>query len=161
MIQNQYVVTKELYLKWTKENMHSPKTIIFTIFNCIFIFISLWGFLSFGIFKFLYFYFTLHFIYNTFFNWLVQSRKNYNRFAKEWGSDNWLFTVTFYDERFEIAERNITVTYDYKDVTKVKVYDDGITIQVKESAYIRIYNDSFTNGSREELISRLVSMSLL
>lgn len=157
-MKNQYTVNKDLVKSWAKEfiiiGVSGAVNIILTVFVglCGLFIIALN--IIFGIEDWLNLYLGILFlafsIYRLFFARFIVWNQRYKQMAKIYGVDEWQRTTEFLDEEIVISEYNATNKLQYKNIKRIKEYEDKVFIFFEGRASIRLYKNAFADCTWEE-----------
>ena len=148
MIKNEYEVTWKVYKSWLFENRMKSPRLTFTIIWIIF------GLVSIGMYvvsRFsLYLLMVLFCIYRAFFRDILVTMRQYGFMAKTYGQKDWLRTIVFEEEQIISQEGQVSVNYNYSDISEIKEKDNKVWLIFKNKTVIRMYKDCFVDSDWEE-----------
>ena len=158
-MKNQYTVTKDLMKNWAKEFIltDAANTIVFIML----IFIGLCGLfiialnMIFGIDDWLNLFFGIFFllfsIYRLFIFRFVFFAQRYKQYSKIYGKEEWQRTTEFLEDEIVFTEDTSTVKLQYKNIKKIKEYDDKVFILFEGKAVLRLYKNAFFDCAWEDV----------
>ena len=153
IIENRYNVTKELYVKWAKENKTNTYFKIFwiglAIFSMVFAIICIIS--NYAVYSGIFFICAINGLYRCIFRKSLLIAKSYKAFEKLYKKSNWERRIQFFNDYIETSEANMNILkFQYKDITEIKMDDECIKLRINNGGYIRVYNDAFTKSNLEE-----------
>lgn len=148
MMKNEYQVTWERYCSWCVESMLHGVQLVLRIWWIVlvvgFLFIIMLS--DAWIHKLM----LVYCIYQAFFCKLVQGKAQYKKQAEYYGKEGWKRRIILDEENIGLSEGRLLLTYDYKDITKVRDKNNKIWLYFQDGTVLRMYKDAFTQGSWEE-----------
>ena len=158
-MKNQYTVTKDLMKSWAKEFILTDAANV--IMFIMLIFIGLCGLfiiglnIIFGIDDwlnlFLGIFFLLFSIYRLFIFRFIFFNQRYKQYSKIYGTDEWQRTTEFLDDEIVFTEHTSTVKLQYKNIKKIREFDDKVFIFFDGKAVLRLYKNAFVDCTWEDV----------
>lgn len=155
MIVNEYVVTKDLYMKWFTEGVHKGvsrkisimwivvlgvlvlATVVYFILSPRTVNASPWLLLEVA--------FMIYAIFNLFFRRRLDAMAMYDKMAEHLGKD-WTAKIEFHDDVIVAREGAFDICYPYKDIVSVKNFGDEIVIEFEKGNVVHLYKNKFIQG---------------
>ncbi len=148
MIQNEYQITRKLFISWGLENALKGSQLVFSI---IYFVLALLMLLLEGasdsslIINIL----VVFCIYRAFLRWYVVSNGQYNRLAKNHNGADWTRVISFGENEIVIDEGAFSFKYQYMDIINIKEKGNKVWLTARNKTVIRLYKDCFKNGTWE------------
>lgn len=154
MIRNEYVVTKDLYMQWFKENQKKGIQLKITIMWLVILAILIIATVVYVIsplsngpspWILLEVTFFIYSVYHLFFRRKLQTAALYDKMASQLG-ENWTRTIDFYDDVIVVSDGKFEVQYPYSEIACVKDEGSVVYIETDTKFVIRLYKDKFSAG---------------
>lgn len=154
MIANEYVVTKQLYLEWYKENRRKGVQLKITIMWAAIMVILIAATVIYALSPYggsftpwlsLEAAMMIYCVYHLFFRRKFAASRMYDKLASQLGV-NWTRTVIFEDDCIHTVEGAFEVRYPYSEIVSVRNVGSEIIIEMEKQLSIRIYKDKFVSG---------------
>ncbi len=145
-MKNEYVVTRKLYVSWTKENMNqgAPK-----VSKIVWV-ISAVAVLILGVFKPNLLPVCVMMAVLCTYQGLIdpprQAGKQYDSQAKVYGMTDWTRSIEFRENDIFIAEADDSVVRGYEEIEEIRELDGLAWLIFNNRTVIRIYFDAFVSG---------------
>lgn len=157
-MKNQYTVNKDVVKSWTKEFIINGALDVVSI--VLTAFVGLCGLfiitlnIIFGVDDWLNLYLGILFIafsiYRLFFARFLIWNQRYKQMTKIYGVDEWQRTTEFLDDEILLSEHNATNKLQYKNIKRIKEYEDKVFIFFEGRAAIRLYKNAFIDCTWED-----------
>ena len=137
----EYVLDKQKYLSWGKENHARSAQRAFSVFWCIFaalvflyaVYFKFYVFLWFGIFA----------LYRGLFRRKVITARQYSILSKQRGAENWTRKICFRENDIVTEDGNVTVTNQYSEIIGIEENENYVRLRLNNNTVIRL----FCNGN--------------
>ena len=144
----EYVLDKQKYLSWGKENHARSAQRAFSVFWCIFaalvflyaVYFKFYVFLWFGIFA----------LYRGLFRRKVITARQYSVLSKQRGAENWTRKICFRENDIVTEDGNVTVTNQYSEIIGIEENENYVRLRLNNNTVIRLYSDCFVTGTWDE-----------
>lgn len=144
----EYVLDKQKYLSWGKENHARSAQRAFSVFWCIFaalvflyaVYFKFYVFLWFGIFA----------LYRGLFRRKVITARQYSILSKQRGAENWTRKICFRENDIVTEDGNVTVTNQYSEIIGIEENENYVRLRLNNNTVIRLYSDCFVTGTWDE-----------
>lgn len=148
MIKNEYRVTWDIYKSWLSENRMKSPRLTFIIIWIIFGLVMTGMYVAFR--EALYLLMLLLCIYRAFFRDILVTMRQYGLMAKTYGQKDWLRTIVFGEKQIISQEGQVSVNYEYSDISEMKEKDNKVWLIFRNKTVIRVYKDCFVDSDWEE-----------
>lgn len=145
MIQNEYKVTRKLFMAWGLENAFKGSQLAFSI---IYLALAILMLVLEGI-NIITGLLIAFCAYRALLRWYVVSNGQYRRLVKNHNSADWMRTISFGENEITIDESAISLKYQYADIISIKEKGNKVWLTARNKTVIRLYKDCFKNGTWE------------
>lgn len=144
----EYVMEKEKYIAWGKENAGTPMRLGFTVSWCVFAAITFVVAICCELYVLLPF--CVLALYRGLLHWRILTARQYSLLAKRYGTENWVRKISFGEDHIVTAEGNISMNTSFSELTGIEEKGNYIKLRLKNGIAIRLYSDCFVTGTWEE-----------
>ena len=155
---NKYIVTKNKFMEWGKENAFNKKHIPFVAYWFTFsvacmifgIITKVWISILLGLFC----------IYRACIRWIVLANTQYRILSKQRGGVNWIRKIIFNQDGIKVIDSTVSIEYRYEEIIEIKENDSYIKLVANNGTVIRLYTDENNEFNWEECKKRILEKKL-